>query len=61
MKNLMPLTNFKKAALITKDGELKIKYLPGYPRSYRFDASRGTFNENGENTLTKKVSMPKIG
>ena len=54
MKNLMPLTNFKKAALITKDGELKIKYLPGYPRSYRFDASRGTFNENGESVLTKK-------
>jgi hypothetical protein len=33
---------------------LKIKYLSGYPRSYRFDASRGTFNENGETVLTKK-------
>ncbi|MDB4768737.1 hypothetical protein OAG16_01555 [Saprospiraceae bacterium] len=54
MKNLMPLTNLKKTELITADGELKIKYLPGYPRSYRFDASRGTFNENGETVLTKK-------
>lgn len=54
MKNLQPLTNVKNATLITKDGELKVRYLPGYPRSYRFDASRGTFNENGENTLTKK-------
>lgn len=54
MKNLMPITNFKKTALITSDGELKIKYLSGYPRSYRFDASRGTMNENGEKVLTKK-------
>ena len=54
MKNLMPLTTFKKVDLISKDGELLIKYLSGYPRSYRFDASRGFFNENGENTLTKK-------
>lgn len=54
MKKLMPISNFKKTELITTDGELKIKYLSGYPRSYRFDASRGLFNENGENTLTKK-------
>lgn len=54
MKNLKPITNFKKTDLITADGEIKIKYLPGYPRSYRFDASRGTFNENGETVLTKK-------
>ena len=54
MKNLMPITNFKKVVLITADGELKIKYLSGYPRPYRFDASRGTFNENGETVLTKK-------
>lgn len=54
MKKLMPITNFKKTELITTDGELKIKYLAGYPRSYRFDASRGTINENGETVLTKK-------
>lgn len=54
MKNLMPITNFKKTTLITPDGELKIQYLSGYPRSYRFDASRGTMTENGETVLTKK-------
>ena len=50
----MPLTSIKKVDFISKDGELLIKYLPGYPRSYRFDASRGRINENGENVLTQK-------
>ena len=50
----MPLNTFKKIDLISKDGELLIKYLSGYRRSYRFDASRGRFNENGENVLTQK-------
>ena len=50
----MPLTTIKKVDLISKDGELLIKYLPGYPRSYRFDASRRRINENEENVLTQK-------
>ncbi len=36
-------------------GELKIRYRPGYPRSYRFDASRGLFSINGETPITKKA------
>lgn len=65
MKNqnsLLPTTktNFVNA----ESGELLIKYRPGYPRSYRFDASRGLFNVNGENNITKKgesLSFISIG
>lgn len=31
-----------------------IKYLAGHPRPYRFDASRGVINLNGETVITKK-------
>ena len=34
--------------------EQEIKYLPGHPRQYRFDASRGIINLNGETPVTKK-------
>ncbi len=43
------VTNF----VNTETGELPIKYRPGFPRHYRFDASRGVFNLN-EMTITKK-------
>lgn len=33
--------------------ELQVKYRPGFPRNYRFDASRGLFIL-GENTITQK-------
>lgn len=34
--------------------KLEISYLTGYPRQYRFDASRGVLNIGGAETLTKK-------
>ena len=36
-----------------ENGELKIKYRPGFPRHYRFDASRGLFSLS-DMTITKK-------
>lgn len=42
-------TNFVNA----ETGELKIKYREGFPRHYRFDASRGLFNLS-DMTITKK-------
>ena len=33
---------------------LPIRYLPGYPLQYRFDASRGIFNIGGDRPITKK-------
>ena len=35
-------------------GEIEVKYRPGHPRQYRFDASRGMFNVAGNENLTKK-------
>jgi hypothetical protein len=37
----------------SETGELQIKYRPGFPRNYRFDASRGLFGLN-EMAITKK-------
>jgi len=55
MKKQNPLSPTQKTDFVDpKTGELVIKYRPGYPRSYRFDASRGSFNVNGETSLTKK-------
>jgi hypothetical protein len=31
-----------------------LRYLPGYPRQIRFDASKGNFNLNGDTSLSKK-------
>ena len=50
--SLLPTTNTN--FVNPETGELTIKYRPGYPRSYRFDASKGQYNLNGEITLTKK-------
>lgn len=55
MKNQNPLTPTLKTNFIKPEiGELDIQYRPGYPRCYRFDASRGLFNLNGETNITKK-------
>ena len=38
----------------SETGELQIKYRPGFPRHYRFDANRGLFSLS-EMTITKKA------
>jgi len=51
---LLPLTDLSKVELIDKEtGNVKIKYLQGIPRQYRFDASKGFFNMKGDERLTK--------
>ena len=62
MENLMPLTNFTSADLMNvdaqtgkPDGTMKLMYLVGNPRQYRFDAGKGIFNLNGEIPITKKL------
>ncbi|MEO1626300.1 MAG: hypothetical protein AAFV25_14180 [Bacteroidota bacterium] len=52
MKNLLPSSNTQ--FLNSDTAELEIRYRPGSPRIYRFDASRGLFSLNGEINLTKK-------
>ncbi len=47
------LPSLKTSFTNTETGELQIKYRPGFPRNYRFDASRGLFGL-GEMTITKK-------
>ena len=55
MKNLLPITTANGNLIDTTTGEVfQIRYLPGYPRQIRFDASKGNFKLNGETTLTKK-------
>lgn len=50
----MPLTDLSKVEFTDKEsGEVKIKYMKGAPRQYRFDASKGFFNIKGETRLTK--------
>jgi hypothetical protein len=58
-KNLHPLSANAINNLINPEtGEIaRIAYLPGCPRQYRFDASRGMFNLKGETPITK----PKEG
>ena len=59
MKNgtgLLPMTATAAQQLVDyKNGEVaKIKYLAGFPRSYRFDASRGFFTINGAVPISQK-------
>ncbi|MCB0634854.1 MAG: hypothetical protein R2824_33095 [Saprospiraceae bacterium] len=51
MKNqtLQPLTDVKTLIELSE-----IKYLPGFPRKYRFDAKNGKLNFNGEIDITPK-------
>jgi hypothetical protein len=53
MKNLMPLTQLSIEQLFNADGILQVRYLPGSPRQYRFNASQGVLNLNGLEVLTK--------
>lgn len=58
MKNL-PSTQAKNH--INKDGEiLKAQYREGIPRQYRFNASTGNLNINGEEQITKSGETFKI-
>ena len=69
MKNgtgLLPMTATAAQQLVNaEDGEVaKVKYLAGFPRSYRFDASRGFFSVNGMMPISKKdqpVTIIPIG
>ena len=59
MKNgtgLLPMTATAAQQLVNaENGEVaKVKYLAGFPRSYRFDASRGYFNVGGMQPISKK-------
>jgi hypothetical protein len=55
MKNLHPITSANGNLIDKKTGEVyAVRYLPGYPRQIRFDASKGNFNLNGDVSLTKK-------
>lgn len=51
MKNelLQPLTDIKSLVKLPE-----IKYLPGFPRKYRFDAKNGKLNCNGQTDITQK-------
>ena len=55
MKNSIATVRIKDLQNITDEAtkNLKIKYLKGHPRQYRFDASRGIFNIDGEIPVTK--------
>jgi len=62
-KNLQPLeANAINNLINPETGEIaRIAYLPGRPRQYRFDASRGLFNLKGETPITKpKESLTLI-
>lgn len=48
-QNLQPLTNVKSLIQLPE-----IKYLPGFPRKYRFDAKNGKLNFNGQTDITPK-------
>ncbi|MEK7254517.1 MAG: hypothetical protein AAB316_07220 [Bacteroidota bacterium] len=55
MKNLLPITTANGNLVNTETGEVQpLRYLPGYPRQIRFDASKGNFNLNGDTSLSKK-------
>jgi hypothetical protein len=48
-QNLQPLTDVKSLLQLPE-----IKYLPGFPRKYRFDAKNGKLNFNGQTDITQK-------
>lgn len=48
-KTLQPLTDVKAILALPE-----IKYLPGFPRKYRFDAKNGKLNFNGQTDITGK-------
>ena len=46
-KGLKPLTDLSKKLINKEDGDIKIKYMKGSPRQYRFNASNGFFAVKG--------------
>lgn len=53
------LPTTKAEQLVTADSELiKLNYITGNPRQFRFDASRGVFNINGTKSVTEKEGKP---
>lgn len=48
-QNLHPLTDIQALVKLPE-----IKYLPGFPRKYRFDAKNGILNFNGEKDISQK-------
>ncbi|MEM6359968.1 MAG: hypothetical protein AAF731_07735 [Bacteroidota bacterium] len=54
-KNQLMPTKDVSAFIDKETGEVSVKYRPGHPRSYRFDASRGVFNIRGGDNITKKA------
>jgi len=55
MKISIPTTTLKglQNLMDEKSKTLALKYMKGHPRQYRFDASRGSFNIQGEIPVTK--------
>ena len=54
-KGLLPMSVTAAKELVDAEGNVaKIKYLAGFPRSYRFDASRGYVNVGGIQPISKK-------
>ncbi len=54
-KGLLPMNVAAAKELVDAEGNVaKIKYLAGFPRSYRFDASRGFVNVSGIQPISKK-------
>lgn len=50
--NLLPLVSAQISQFFNADGDLDVLYLQGHPRQYRFDASRGLLNINGETVVS---------
>lgn len=51
--DLMPLLSYKVADFFNEDETLKVRYLTGSPRQYRFNMSNATVNLNGTQTITQ--------
>jgi hypothetical protein len=51
-QKLKPLTSLTVAQLFDENGMSRIRYMQGYPRSYRFDASKGLLTLDGETAIT---------
>ena len=51
-QKLKPVTSLTVAELFDENGMSKLRYMQGYPRSYRFDASKGLLTLDGETAIT---------
>lgn len=56
LAKLQPLTSFTTKQIFGETGEeMKVKYLIGNPRQYRYDASKGLVTLNGEIPVTRSM------